>query len=449
MLIATISGYYCNNKMQADILIIGAGASGLMAGMQLSRKGKKVLVLEARDRIGGRIHTITNRGFKQATELGAEFVHGKLPVTLALLKEAKIKPLDAVGDMWRYADGRFHKSEQFLVHYEVIIKKLNALKTDITLDEFLTRYLSAKKYTETCSMLRNFAAGYDTADPSRFSAFAMRKELQSEDDDHQYRVNGGYCTMIGYLESEIVKNGGIVSLSTIVKELQWEQGMVKAIAADGREFTAQKVIMALPLGVLQANKHDEGAIAFTPPIPEREHALQQMGMGNVIKLLLQFDEVFWEKQAIKKGAKADVKEMSYLFSTETIPTWWTQRPHTIPLLTGWLGGPAAENLKNADDEYILNLGLLSLSNIYDMPVASLRAKLTAHQVVNWPADPFIRGSYSYATIFTNEARKLLAQPVQDTIYFTGEFMYDGPEMGTVEAALASGKEVADGIGSRG
>jgi len=428
--------------MQVDILIIGAGAAGLMAAMQLSRKGKKVLVLEARERTGGRIHTITDNSFNQPTELGAEFVHGQLPVTLALLKEANLKALDAVGDMWRYADGKFNKSEQFLMHYDVIIKKLNALNVDMTLDEFLSKHLSAKKYTETCTMLRNFAAGYDTADPSRFSAFAMRKELQSEDDDHQYRVNGGYCAMINYLESEIVKNGGAVELSTIVKQLQWERGIIKAIADDGREFTAQKVIIALPLGVLQAAKTNIGAITFIPPISEREQVLQQMGMGNVIKLLLQFNEVFWEKQAIKKGAKADVKDMSYLFSTEAIPTWWIQRPHTIPLLTGWLGGPAAEKLKDADDEYILNLGLLSLSNIYDVPVDDLRDRLNAYQVMNWPADPFTRGSYSYATVFTSEARKLLAQPEQNTIYFTGEFMYDGPEMGTVEAALASGVEVS-------
>lgn len=440
---ATISAYYCIIKMQADILIIGAGAAGLMAGMQLSRKGKKVLFLEARDKTGGRINTITNAGFTHHTELGAEFVHGQLPVTLALLKEAKIKPLDAAGDMWRYADGKFNKSEQFLLHYDVIIKKMNALTADITLDEFLNTYLSAKKYTETCTMLRNFAAGYDTADPYRFSVFAMRKELQSEDDDHQYRVQGGYGAMVSYLESEILENGGAIQLSTPVKELQWEPGMVKAIVADGREFTAQKVIIALPLGVLQADKAELGAITFVPPIAEAELALQQMGMGSVIKLLLQFDEVFWEKQAIKKGAEADVKAMSYLFSTEAIPTWWAQRPHTIPLLTGWLGGPPAEALKNADDEYLLNLGLLSLSNIYGLPVAQLRDKLTAHKIMNWTADPFTRGSYSYATVLTNQARKVLAQAVQQTIYFTGEYMYNGPEMGTIEAALASGKEVSE------
>jgi monoamine oxidase len=427
---------------QADVLVIGAGAAGLMAAMQLARKGKKVLVLEARNRTGGRIHTLVNDDFPEGVELGAEFVHGQLPVTLGLLKEAKIPHPNAVGDMWRYKDGKFNKSEQFLVHYDVIIKKLNALETDITLDEFLNTHLAGKEYAETRTMLRSFAAGYDTADPSRFSAFAMRSELQSEDDDHQYRVKGGYAAMIAYLESEIIKSGGSIHLSTVIKQLQWESGKVLAIADDGREFMGQKIIIALPLGVLQADKEQQGAVTFTPPIPEREQAIQQMGMGAIIKLLFKFDEIFWERQAIKKGADADIKHMGYLFSTEAIPTWWTQNPHPTPLLTGWLGGPAAAKLRDADDDYILNLGLLSLSNIYDIPVNELRERLDAYKIMNWLAQPFTRGSYSYATIATVNARKLLLQPEQATVYFAGEALYSGPEMGTVEAALASGRDAA-------
>jgi len=431
-------------KDQADIIIIGAGAAGLMTARELARQGKKVTVLEARNRTGGRICTLTDDGFKQGVELGAEFVHGHLPVTLDLLKQAKIPHPDATGDMWRYADGRFSKAGEFLIHYDVIIKKLNALTKDITLDEFLAKHLSAKKYTETCNTLRNFAAGYDTAEPSRFSAFAMRSELQSEEED-QYRVKGGYSAMITYLESEIIKHGGTIHLSSVAKELHWQQGTVKVVTVNGREFKAAKAVIALPLGVLQAGKNESGAITFNPPIPVREQAIQQMGMGAVIKLLLQFDKVFWDTHAIKKGATADIKKMSYLFSNEAIPTWWIQKPHTIPLLTGWIGGPAAAKLKDTSEEEILNLGLTSLSHIYDMSLKQLREKLAAYKIMNWTIEPFTLGSYSYATIATAEARKILTEPEQDTLYFTGEALYNGPEMGTVEAALSSGKDVAERI----
>src|ERR1700676_840803 len=90
-----------------DILIIGAGAAGLMAASTLAKAGKKVIVLEARDRCGGRIHTLNHQSFFKNAELGAEFVHGDLPVTLDLLKQAGIPYYSANAEMWRYKNGHF------------------------------------------------------------------------------------------------------------------------------------------------------------------------------------------------------------------------------------------------------------------------------------------------------------------------------------------------------
>jgi monoamine oxidase len=92
--------------MQTDILIIGAGASGLAAAYELSLADKKLAVLEARNRIGGRIHSVTDHRFAQIIETGAEFIHGKLPVTLELLKKAGIKHHAIKGKMWRIEKGR-------------------------------------------------------------------------------------------------------------------------------------------------------------------------------------------------------------------------------------------------------------------------------------------------------------------------------------------------------
>ena len=119
-----------------DIIIIGAGAAGLMAAYELSKAGKKVMVLEARNRAGGRIHTL-NAPFSTYAELGAEFVHGDLPVTLQLLKEAGIEATPASGEMWQYHDGQFKKEYQQIDHWNLLIKKLEKLEHDTSIGNFL------------------------------------------------------------------------------------------------------------------------------------------------------------------------------------------------------------------------------------------------------------------------------------------------------------------------
>src|ERR1700761_9540378 len=108
-----------------DVLIIGAGAAGLMAAYTLSKAGKKVTVLEARNRIGGRIHTLHNESFFRHAELGAEFVHGNLPVTMQLLKEAGIGYTSTGGEFWQYEKGEFSKDRHFIEGWDILMKKLN------------------------------------------------------------------------------------------------------------------------------------------------------------------------------------------------------------------------------------------------------------------------------------------------------------------------------------
>jgi monoamine oxidase len=170
-----------------------------------------------------------------------------------------------------------------------------------------------------------------------------------------------------------------------------------------------------------------------------------MGFGSIIKILLEFDEIFWESKAITKMAGADLSTMGFLFTEEAIPTFWTQAPAHSPLLTGWLGGPPAYAQKDTPDEAVLQLALTSLSNIFKIDPITLKDKLIAWNVANWTAEPFTRGSYGYDKVESPQARKLLLQPVESTIYFAGEYLYDGPAMGTVEAALTSGKNIAEMI----
>ena len=112
---------------KTDVIIIGAGAAGLMAAYTLVKAGKTVTILEARNRLGGRIHTISNPNFSTYVELGAEFIHGDLPVTLHLLQEAGIGLNDVLFEMWQYSKGKLNKSQEFVEGWDTLLEKINQL----------------------------------------------------------------------------------------------------------------------------------------------------------------------------------------------------------------------------------------------------------------------------------------------------------------------------------
>ncbi len=425
-----------------DILVIGAGAAGLMAASELTKAGKNVLVLEARDRCGGRIHTLNNELFFKTVELGAEFIHGDLPVTFNLLKEAGIAYQPSGGEMLHYHDGGFSREGAFTEGWDILMDKFEKLETDTTINEFLEKEFPGKKYDSLKTSVRRFASGFDTADPDKASVFALRNEWGNEDEHRQHRVTGGYGKLMAFLEEEVKSAGGVILLNSIVKQIKWQPGTVAAITDEGTTYTADKILIALPLGVLCADKSEQAAVSFDPPIPSYIQAANDIGFGAIVKILLEFDSPFWEEDQTEALAGRNFKNMAFLLSGEEIPTWWTQAPVPSPVLTGWLGGPAAEAKKQVTDDEFLHLALVSVGNIFKRDIDELKDRLASFHVVNWTMEPFTLGSYAYDMVESHKGREILNEPVANTIFFAGEYMYEGAVMGTVEAALISGKEVA-------
>lgn len=412
-----------------DILIIGAGAAGLMAAYTLSNAGKKVAIIEARDRIGGRIHTLNDELFFKHAELGAEFVHGNLPVTMQLLHEAGIEYISTQGEMWQHRDGKLAKNSWNMPGWNKLMQKLGQLKKDISIGGFLDQNFSGDQYAELRESVTRFISGYDTADPYKASAFALRDEWGNEDDDRQYRIPGGYGKLVEHLANESKLNGAEFHLNSVVKHIDWGSAEVMVTLSNGNIRQAKKVILALPLGVLQV-----GAVTFEPSAHQYRAALKQMGFGAIVKLLLEFKEAFWEND--------DRAHMSFVTSGEEIPTWWTQYPTHSTVLTGWLGGLPAERKKDMTDEEFMRAAIRSLAAIFSKKEQELKDNLVAWKVANWTIDQFTMGSYVYDTVESHAARKILSKPINDRVYFAGEYNYEGPVMGTVEAALTSGLEVA-------
>lgn len=418
--------------MQHSIIIIGAGAAGLFAARTLSAAGHTVTVLEANDRIGGRIHTIHPAGFARPIEAGAEFIHGKLSLTMQLLKEIGLEYLPVAGKFIQVKNGRWSEQEEFVEGWDELIDRMAELKEDMTLADFLQQYFPGDKYVPLRSSAKRFAEGFDVADTHEVSVFSIREEWMNEQEE-QYRIPGGYTQLMQYLQKACIADGCVIHTSSAVKTVRWQPNRVEATTAGGQTFTAQKLIVTAPLGVLQApNKHTT-AITFEPALDAQAQAVQQIGFGSVVKVMLQFSTPFWLEYR---------KDIGFLLSEEAVPTWWTQLPDTTPLLTGWVGGPQAARFKDTSAEAIVEQAVQSLANIFTMRVEQVKALLTAAHAVKWQTNSFSLGAYSYSKLFTEAARKLLNQPVQDTIYFAGEALYEGEAGGTVEAALYSGYSVS-------
>jgi monoamine oxidase len=422
-------------KRPENIIIVGGGIAGLAAARALLTKGHIVTILEASDRLGGRIQTIRNSSFRHPVEKGAEFIHGNLPLTMALLKEATIGYQPVEGEMIRLVNSEWKTQEDFTVGWDELIKKMNSIRDDTTIGEFLSTNFSDRKYEELRRSVRRFAEGFDLADTSKASVLALREEWMGEEEE-QYRIPGGFDQMTDYLERQCRGLGCLIHTSSLVKEIQWQKNDVTVITGGENIFHGHKAIVTVSLGLLQ-NKPP--AVIFKPTIHRHLAAAEKIGFGSVVKILLQFGENFWNEEK---------KNVGFLFTGEMIPTWWTQRPSSYPLLTGWAGGPQAWSLENKTDEEILAVALRSLSNIFKRSVDELKQLLTASLVANWSTDPFCRGAYSYSKVGSTEAQKLFNTPIENTLFFAGEAFYDGPSPGTVEAALVSAKNVANEIGYR-
>ena len=239
--------------------------------------------------------------------------------------------------------------------------------------------------------------------------------------------------MTDFLTTECRKQQCNIITNTTVTRVEWSAGKVKVMAADGTSYTADKLIVTIPLGALQKN-----TISFSPAIPAYIDAANEIGWGTVIKTILQFETPFWEKHA---------KQVAFLFGSTPIPTWWTQAPDKANILTGWLGGPPAIPYTSYTDEQLLELALTSLATLCNETADDLKALLITSHVSNWATDPHVTGAYSYGTPTSVATQALLHTPVENTIYFAGEALYNGASPGTVEAALSTGKAVAAKIKS--
>lgn len=429
-------------KPAFDALIIGAGAAGLAAATELARAGRSALVLEARDRIGGRCWSFHVPGVPVPIELGAEFIHGHPAATLSLLHMTGAAAVDTPRNPWIVRRGRLEPRDNFLAEVQAAMRKSRLLeKRDVSFDVFLERELRPRMSEHAAAFARMLIQGYDAADPARASARAIVEEWTNESGGTSLaRPLGGYGTLLASLAGTLAGSAVETRLQTIVRAVRWKRGSVEIDATSfGRAFraTAKRAIITLPLGVLQAPLGAAGAVRFTPALREKRPALKQLAAGPVVKVALRFRSAFWE--TLDHGRYRDA---TFFHSPRAVfPTFWAALPVRVPLLIAWSGGPNAARLAGASAADIVGQALASLQTVFGER-ARIEAELAAAYLHDWQQDPFARGAYGYVTVGGDRAREVLAASLKETLYFAGEAADLDGEAGTVAGALQSGRRAA-------
>ncbi|HLG03597.1 MAG TPA: NAD(P)/FAD-dependent oxidoreductase [Bacteroidia bacterium] len=429
-----------NSGGAKHIVVIGAGACGLMAARELARAGLRVTVLEGRARTGGRIWTRNETSFGVPHEAGAEFIHGNLSLTHRLLSEYGIKTNVVKGDIWRVNEEPEKESTFIVDHNRQLSNALKKLSEDISVEEFLEKNFQQPKYAQLVNEVRGFVQGYDCADTFQASAAAFKDEWLHVPEE-QYRVEGGYSRLTNALAAACESFGCNILLEHLVHRIKWKRGSAEIQLVQRKSIHADKVIITLPLGVLKT-KGETGSVDFDPPLPAHARAFQELGYGTVIKFFLRFDEAFWNSNRKENKEARKIRNMGFLFSDTRVPTWWTQLPDESPVLTGWLGGPHALLWQSAHEDTLLDIALESLAAIFKEKKEYISARLTAWRITDWGRDLFSRGAYSYKTVGAEPLLALLRTPVENTLYFAGEALSE-EGTGTVDAALASGLSVSE------
>lgn len=413
-----------------DVLVIGAGAAGLAAARKLQAAGRRVRVLEARDRIGGRIQSSWIHGIEHPVELGAEFVHGESPSSWDWIRRARLATEEIDGP-------HLFRGKQGMVEADGMGHALGRLVElppgDLPFSAWADWQVETGGWSDAeAALARQYVEGFYGADVDRASALAIaesERAARGSHADRNFRLLSGYDRLVAALAT-----GLDIRLREEVVALDWDPGEVVASIRSGGRHRARQVVVALPLGVLRAGAGERGAVRFSPALgAERFLAVEP---GHVVKVTLQFEEAFW-----LDGPWAVPPSSFVHLAGGTFPTWWHGWTDPVPLLVAWAGGGAAERLLSDGSRGLVDRAVDDLARLLGTNRRRVEGSLVQAWHWDWNTDPFSRGSYSWVAVGGLDSLPAAVAPVADTLFFAGEWT-DPDEIGTVHAAIGSGERAA-------
>lgn len=418
-----------------DAIVVGAGASGIAAARALQDAGKKVTILEARDRLGGRIDTDYTFA-PHAIERGAEFMHGEHIVTWDLVRRYQFNTLPTFEDsntIFLYVDGEMLPFSRWSVHpdldlmcdkasrlHDLVKRWVEARKPDVSLAQMLAAN-GIKPQSDRDRLINNSYSAIEAASLEELGVYGFFEMTYGGDGSQNFRLVEGYSRLLERFAQDLK-----ICYSTPVTRIVWQRKKVKAIAADKREFVAQKLLITLPLALLQ-----EEAVQFVPPLPlEKRFVIQVLGAGRVTKTILKFDEPFW------------ANNVACGFTSLPMQSWYRpgwRRDNEAAILTLYTGATGADQLGALGREGAIASGLRDLEQMFDRKLGD---RLVDARFVDWQADPYARMAYSYVPVGGFGLRSKLAKPLENLLFFAGEATHV-TRPSTVHGAIESGYRAAN------
>lgn len=386
-----------------DAVIIGAGMAGVTAGRALQADGLDVVVLEATERIGGRIHT--DHDFCDApVERGAEFIHTATAATLAEAEAAGLALLRCspeegfemhVGGVWAPE-----------LYSDPSLASLGDLLGDVESydgpDQSARDFLDRRALRGAASVMADqMLSVHPLGDLSDLSMQGLRDDRVVElERGIDHRLVAGYDALPQWIGRDLDVRFGVE-----VARVDHTETQVMIHAADGETFAARTAVCTLPVGVLRS-----GAVRFEPGLPTRKWwALAQLEMGPVMKVLLRFDEPFWPDTLTMLGCDGPVR------------LYWTPlfgRAGAPAVLTAYVGGYRARALSAVSEPDAVAAVVADLERLY--PQARVRTRLRDARRIDWIVNPRSRGGYSFVRPGGRGARAALAAADTGALFWAGD-----------------------------
>jgi monoamine oxidase len=412
----------------ADVIVIGAGVAGLTVARDVTAAGLRVLLLEARQRLGGRV--MTHHTPDGPVELGAEFVHGAVEEILGVAEQAGLPLRETDRSSAPEPRGGSAPRTDFFSAIDALLA--HASGGDDESFQHLVDRVEVDAGTKARGL--GLVEGYHAADPARISVQSLLDNTAADERpgaERQFRFVRGYDGLVTALSEQAVRELCTVRLGAVATAIAWRQGEAVVRTSAGAEFTAPQVVVTVPLGVLKG-----GAIDFSPRLPGKEAALHRLEVGTAARVSLQFEHDGW-------AGRDSFSRDGFLFTGEPpFPVWWISHPGPRPVVTGWAGGRRALELAALGETERVGAAVEGLAVALGVDARRLRTELRAGYCHDWQSDPFARGAYSYAGVGGRHAGAELAAPVDSTLFVAGEATQSDGRNATVHGAIASGQRAA-------